>query len=256
MKRDYINLRQGDILSSTDISRTGWSYAFVLTADCDLWNDKFGKFLTIVPILSVKEYIEDVYFQEQCQREIEKLCQRFCDLPGYEIDEEFFHTYIFDTPPDVLERRYIGLGTIPILKILQQYASGNMTAIQSFLRICQMRNIKFDSKVRQSLTSMKLEYFFLNDLPGAPGLGFVAMLRLPQSFPVDSVALSRDGVPEKGQYYQAFKTGSLSDAVRYAVAQAFANVFSRIGLATNFEADRSEIISMICDAYNPDKVDA
>ncbi|CDN53930.1 Hypothetical protein RG1141_CH15870 [Neorhizobium galegae bv. officinalis bv. officinalis str. HAMBI 1141] len=256
MKGDYINLRQGDILSSLDDNLTGWRYAFVLTADCDLWNDKFGKFLTVVPILSVKEYIEEVYFQEQCQKEIEKLCQRFCDLPSYEIDEEFFHSYIFDTPTDVLEGRYEGLGRIPSLKILQQYASGKMNAVQSFRKICELRNTKFDSKIRQSLTTMKLEHFFLNDLPGAPGLGFVAMLRLPQSFPVDAVALSRNKLPEDGQHYVAFKTGSLSDAVRYAVAQAFSNVFSRIGLATNFEIDRSEIISMICEAYEVDENDA
>jgi hypothetical protein len=248
LKRDYIYLRQGDVICSSEPDVTGWKYAFILTADCDLWNNKFGKYLTIIPVINVEEYIEEVFAKDQCRNELEKLFAKFSDIPGFSIDEDFFFSHILSASSEFIEEKYSKFGSVLIFSIMQKYINEEISAVKAIEEICEVRKAKWDAKIRQSLTTMKMEHF-LNELPNAPGLGFVAMLRLPQSFSVDAVALSRDRMPENIQRFSAYKLGSLPDNIRYAVAQSFSNVYSRIGLNTSFERDREQIISMICESY-------
>lgn len=250
MRKSYTYLRQGDILRKNVGGDLKWEYVVVLTADCDIWNDKFGNYLTVIPLLTVNEYIENLYSAEQCQNEIDKICESFCSMSDFDIDEHFFHEYIFSTDVSVVEKRYGKVATIAALPFLQKFKRGELAPVDALKAVCLTKNVKWDRKLRQSLTSLKLEYFFLNDIPGGSDLGYVALLRLPQSISVDTVAFSRDDQISEADSYSVRKVGSLSDGIRFALAQAFANVFSRIGMPTSFESDKEQIIELICERYS------
>ncbi|KPF52117.1 hypothetical protein [Rhizobium sp. AAP116] len=248
-----LNLRQGDILVSTDYSETNWKYAFVLTADCDLWNQKFGNYLTVIPIVDANFYIENIYCSDQIQSEIDRICSRFCQLNGHSIDVDFFYEHIFTTDVEKLISRYPGVGSLSELPYLQDYRDGKINAIDALKGVCSVRNGSFDKRLRQALTTMRLEHFFLNELPSVPGLGFVALLRMPTIFDVRKVTLAATDMNHSCVGEFAYRGGSLSDGLRFAVAQAFANVFSRIGLETSFEQDRENIISIIVESHQSER---
>lgn len=248
-----LNLRQGDILISTDQSETNWNYAFVLTADCDLWNQKFGNHLTVIPIVNAHFYIENIYCSDQVQFEIDRICTRFCQLDGHSIDADFFYEHIFPTSLEKLVSLYPGIGNLPELPYLQGYREGKINAVEALRGVCSVRNGNFDKRLRQALTTMKLEHFFLNELPAVPGLGFIALLRMPTIFDVRKVALAAPNFPHSEVEECAYRGGSLSDGLRFAVAQAFSNVFSRIGLETSFEQDRENIITIIVESYQSER---
>jgi hypothetical protein len=54
-------VRQGDILRHYEPGNVSEAYCVVLTADCDISNDKFGDFYSVLPIVSASDYLTKIW---------------------------------------------------------------------------------------------------------------------------------------------------------------------------------------------------
>lgn len=64
-------LKQGTILEFEQGNKH--SYGILITADCDIFQNKFGKNLAFLPVISHYDYISDHWRHDQIQKEVIKI---------------------------------------------------------------------------------------------------------------------------------------------------------------------------------------
>ena len=71
-------IEQGTIISFTNNNNI--RYGIIVTADCDIYQNKYGQFLSYCPIFLLKEYIETDLHQKLCKRQLHKLFEKIKKL--------------------------------------------------------------------------------------------------------------------------------------------------------------------------------
>lgn len=60
-------IRQGTVIKFVG-KNLDESYGIIVTGNCDIANDKYGKFLSWCPIYSFEYYINNFFIQAQCRK--------------------------------------------------------------------------------------------------------------------------------------------------------------------------------------------
>ena len=68
---DAASIRQGDVLEWIDPG--AHRFGVIVTADCDIANEKFGEFLTYVPAIDLRTYLARNYLSSQVAKELTKI---------------------------------------------------------------------------------------------------------------------------------------------------------------------------------------
>lgn len=240
----------------------------ILTADCDIYNNKFGENITYLPTIALKEYIETIWAPQKYNQSIELLCEKIladvnpklqamdaaaASISFHNISDssgrlqsnviEKIATKIFDPDHPVL-------GDLSTLKKMQ----GSATSLRGYYRYLQsIHGRKVHVLLRKELIAAashrRLEYFYLNYLPDEKEIGWIVLLRDIHVLPAKRLFRREiDGTHDVsvGDLW-AFRRGRLTDDLRFALAQAFAALFSRIGLPPAFEEDRAVAFEVVAD---------
>jgi hypothetical protein len=92
------------------------------------------------------------------------------------------------------------------------------------------------------------DFFLLPELPGASGVGYVALLRFIRTVHADEVFTSDVDARVNGKPEALHRVGRLTDGIRFAVTQKLAFLFSRIGLPTHYEDACKSAAALAADA--------
>lgn len=269
-------IRQGDIFAwSNWIERDGWDqFGIIVTADCDIAQQRSSDFFTYLPILSLKSYIEQVWVKERLtklmvshQRLITDEIHRFhlrINPSALKLEAGALHRWVTESSDDhiiaalsISESKDVN----NLRKLVETYRLLAEMAIEKdptrlIAGYCQARAQKQSvvvEKIVESISrdvqsdivrNLPLECFFLSSLPQIRDLGFIVMLRYIQ--PIQQTALTTSFEVAKKEPGRAYRLGRPTPTFKYALTQRFANLFVRIGLPAEYEEWRQSVAEDAC----------
>jgi len=260
-------IRQGDILIRRDVATGQVQEALlVITADCDIKNNKYGRHLACLRILSLDDYVKIVW----AERKLEKLV--FEESKKLRAQLAKWHTRAQGTPSTLsIEaavewvRREEPNSICQALVIPEsdtkkmQKMLGRFRAALAILQMQEcslMKYVEFrvaltnqDVKAcrQEALKQAKSEplpedVFLLPGLPQVERFPCFVMLREIVGIAPDSVHFR---TMDASTNESMLRVGRLLPTFKYAVSQAFGALYSRIGLPVEYEQRRNIAIEGI-----------
>lgn len=261
-------LRQGDMLSIRWDSRsTERQLAIILTADCDIAQDKMGAHYTLVGMMGVRDYVRSMWMKREIERRAAKELSEVCVLIQRAVPESDLEPI---NPSSLLEWLDIEDPEIISKKIApQQHSDLSMRlkwlkearvhcedgrAIDKFYINMKLQKDRkkiesISKEIEASIKGMPSEYLFLPVAPDIESEGYVVVLRDIQAIPLNAV--HRSVTQEKIAYSSgpsAHRIARLSAPLKYAMTQKFALLFSRIGLASDYEDERDIAAQVLAES--------
>lgn len=249
---------QGDIIRSfpTDSSEEA-IFGLIITADCDIVQLKASDRLTYVEVVSTREYLERVWIPDQLQKFVRKQARataeglsavmRRSELP-FTLGEDQLLDWLRVRPIEAIDNAVNRTGKPLDKKLLQ-----NLNALRCALgcdsyegtiaRWRALRTILGETKERQAADLAGAlaggggfpDFFMLPELPGASGVGYIALLRFIRTVDSNEIYASEIDARVRGRPDALHRVGRLTDGIRFAITQKLAFLFSRIGLPSHFE---------------------
>jgi hypothetical protein len=266
--------RQGDIICHFDNNQKhaglpAGAAGVIITADCDIAQDKFGEFYSFLPIVSAEQYLDSFWAPSRLDHFISDACKQAADLI-HRADRRRDPNVDRLTDEQLLawieERGRKAILTAVPLKVGQETKAveAQLIIIETAMRISHRsgyiniervkdcwdlvgRTVEDRAReIKRGLAEMTQSFFLLPDLPNYNSFGHIITLRDVRSIHAEDVYRTRAAVP----YYRhqdlcMYRVGRFSDRVRFAVAQKFATLFSRIGMTTRFEGDCKAIPEIV-----------
>lgn len=257
---DADEIRQGDVIRKTD-ARTGSVIALgvVITADCDIAQEKAGGRYNWVEILPMRTYIEGPWATEQLRRLAKKRSKQVLDhlaghirrnLPGISpITHGSLIEWLRTKSPEEVIKSVSGAIPGPGDKQLRDLKIFNLAtatngAQGAFARLrsaWDLAGTSQEDQRNQIGNALKdgggfQDYFVLPELPNMDGVGFVAVLRSMGTIMSHELFLTERDARIAGQSSEFHRLGRLSDGVRFSITQKLAFLFSRIGMPTTYES--------------------
>jgi hypothetical protein len=267
---DQDGLRQGDVLKRLDKSGAQL-YGVILTADCDIAQNKSGGKITWLEIVSVRRYIEDYWSGEQLDRLSEKYGRVVRDSLNAKIrkineklaplQQNSLAEWLKSSGADEVIRSVYGdeksaeIDKVKRLLTGLSFSFGVDGFTPSFLQLTTAWNyFGIDvAKRREALANLFKssggfqDYFLLPELPNTLGYGYVVLLRSISTLSASDVFLNEVDARINDRPDAFFRLGRLHDGIRFAIAQKMAFLFSRIGMPSSYEDACEVSLSMVID---------
>jgi hypothetical protein len=277
---DQSPFRQGDVIRRDTAPENDQSakaeWGVVVTADCDIAQEKMGEFFTYLVIRSAREYVEHVWAREEISKIAERNGRIAIDLI-HRADQmrdssatpltfsELLDWARSDSSDAILDAVTINqpairkkAGTAIEVFALTDLRMGDYRTPLERLRACWTRGDRKEPEQRGLVQNalrqhqMRTEYMLTPTLPSETEIGFVVMLRDIRAIKSSELFPSRlDRRIGNGSTSSMYRIGRFSDAIRYAIAQRMANLFSRIGMTEQFESECEVAASLILDTLIP-----
>ncbi|WP_454882635.1 hypothetical protein [Sphingomonas oryzagri] len=249
---------QGDILrSASPDAKSEPSFGLIITADCDIVQSKAADRLTYVEVVTTRAYLERVWIPDQLQKYVKKQVKGAAEeltglmrRSGLELamSADQLLDWLRDRPVEAIDKAVNRTGK-PLDAKLVKTLTGLRCALgadadrKPLGQWRALRDILGEPVDRQSADLASAlaggggfpDFFLLPELPGASGLGYVALLRFIQTVHADKVFTSEVDARIQGQPEALHRVGRLTDGIRFAVTQKLAFLFSRIGLPSHYE---------------------
>lgn len=272
---DYFNtnlddepILQGDVFrvgeSCNGLFSSDEKYAVVITADCDIVNNKMGGNYTFLPIVSAKSYVEKYWMVDVFKKENQIVIKECCDKINNEKLPEKFEC--LDITPiqmmewlkykeltDIFETSGIDINHPKIRSLIDRSNILKLeTNIENYskLRAYQKRTEKsIKSEIRASLEKPRQDYYYIPEVERKDSIGKIIKLR-------DIRAVSKEFVFAKefdlristaDPTESLVRVGRFSDYLRYSITQRFASVFTKIGMPPSFESEVHESLTLITE---------
>ncbi|MFG1938241.1 hypothetical protein [Micromonospora tulbaghiae] len=264
-------IRQGDIfkfrdgLSVDDV----WQRAGVIvTADCDIANDKHGGILSYVPILSLREYLAWRVLPRIAGNRRRRVLRDLSDTVGrIEADADIepglsaravevlatvenglrdLCSYLRVVTPKDFDALAAMIGEIAVLdRVLK--SSEYDEQFRALVSTCKPTKKKSAadvllSEVRDQLRNLPGDVFFISSLDREHTEGFVAYLRLIRETRLQH--LSTSYYDKGGRGVVAHRISRLQAPYVYRLTQQMADVFASIGLPEEYEEARDSIFDL------------
>lgn len=266
---DEDDIRQGDIIKKTNAEGSGFTYGFILTADCDIAQSKAKNHYTWLEIATVKDYLERVWSYEHIEAFVKKHGRVVCDQlvaalrkksPELTaLDLEGLIAWLQASNAAAIIEVIYGQGALQealaskltALEILIK-GDGEKNQIQRLEKAYKLYDLKAEAlhaEARKALSSGGgfPDFFQVPELPNTEGYGFVVMLRHIMSADGKSIFRSQLDARITDAPNSFYRIGRFNDAIRFAISQKLSFLFSRIGMKPNFERDCSESLGIALD---------
>lgn len=266
-------IRQGDIFSLTSVApEDPPPLGIILTADCDIAQEKMGTEYTYIPIVSATYYMRYIWplahlrnvhsaCADEAAEQVYSLHKRFDSEVDKISRQDLVRWIMSDSDDKILGALHCSdtkaSETISLLFSLVRATHPSSlpmmgTPISILLHAWQARGNKTEkakrNELRNALLQMRIDTFFLNYVPSQGEIGFVVLLRHVRSIPRERVfATFQETRYANSPPPHGYRVGRLNDYLKYAIVHQFASVFLRIGLPQHYESDTEEIANMICD---------
>jgi hypothetical protein len=265
---DDEDIRQGDVLRRMPSNAAGQpAWAFVITADCDIAQEKAGDCFSYVDIVPAEHYLDRYWAPTQLRKFITKQAMPASEQlnaimrkSGLDLTlqpealMEWLRTSSVADLSAALNRtgKPFDAKLISRLEALSVAASSN----PALTRYRQVRSLMGDGP--ESVKKLLQEafdgergfpdYFLIPEMPLSEQLGFVVMLRAISSVDAAKVFSSEADARISGQRDAFHRIGRTSDRIRFAVVQKLSFLFSRIGLPTHFEDACSSAAELLAES--------
>ncbi len=257
-------LSQGDVIVWEETQDFQSKAAVVVTADCDLAKGKHWGRITVVPLVPVGNYLEEVYLPKQLALLEKELAALFAEAVHQALEVKA------DPPSDDALESLVSLDALPSTldtsarakqaHALLRHARGltkSMTSAKALDDALRLRNPGVKalsaSRIGTFLEKPPGDCMVLPQLPGlAPGL-HVAFLRAMREVRDRDIATKTSEVAPN----RAKRIGRLVPVLRYRLTQMLAQVFSDIGLPDDYEATlKDERVKFVESITQPQKEQA
>lgn len=255
---DEDEIRQGDIISRMVHSQGKKSerkWGVVVTADCDIAQNKSNNKYTWLEIVPSEEYMRYHWAPDMLRRIIKKHfnpCLEYLniqikksELGVNTLDEDGFREWLnSNTADEILST----LNCKPEQNILAKIASlkiahdrSNQSPLKLYQRVHQI--LGGNEKGLKAAMTQGLEgsggfpdFFFLPEVPPAnDGIGFVVLLRHISTLNYEELFKTEMEARVSGCSDHFHRVGRLSDPLRFSISQKMAFLYSRIGMEVSFE---------------------
>lgn len=270
--------RQGDILcpcheTATFAGLPHGSVAVIITADCDIANDKFGDFLSYLPIVPVEAYLNSFWSRSKLERIVSDACQIVTEhiyraelktnreihrLKESELLEwisergtsAIISSYEFESS----KRKFIEKQFELISTAIENGQNENLAKLMRCWKLKEIDTSQQAIEIKKGVAEITkaLSFFLVPEMPESMRFGHVITMRDVRSIHADDVYVSRRALPHHRQDDQCMhRIGRFSDQMRFAIAQRFGSLFSRIGLSEEFEADCRTLPDLVVASLIP-----
>lgn len=236
-------LSQGDVIVWEETQDFQSRAAVVVTADCDLAKSKHWGRITVVPLVPVETYLEDIFLPKQLGSLEQDLTALFAKAVHRALGKEV------DPPTDDALESLVGLDTLPTpwdtsdqarrAHALLRHARGLSRPAtfagaldEALLLRSPGTKALSASRIRTFLDNPPGDCMVLPPLPGlAPGLHVAFLRAMREVFDTDIATKTSEVAPNLAR-----RIGRLVPVLRYRLTQMLAQVFSDIGLPDEYEA--------------------
>ncbi|MFQ2384337.1 hypothetical protein [Aeromonas dhakensis] len=236
------SLKQGDLIKFTDEKDPLRKVGIVVTADCDLNNKKHANLVTLIPVVTVKDIMENYLLLEDCDKKKEQIenyafkALRIEKQSEIEINQALLRSSI-----ESMSSSDISESILTAVRIVtDQVTSISISEYKDLMDALGISTKKADALSTQIKTRGDLLI-----LPSPEKLGVInniAWVRQIWQVPLTSIALrTSETSSRKGE-----KIARLESPFRYRLTQLMAQVFSDIGLPDVEDSVQQEISG----AYN------
>jgi len=257
---DTEEVRQGDIIRKIN-ARTGEmeKLGIVITADCDIAQNKAGERYNWLEIMPMAAYIEGPWAIEQLRKLSEKRSQAIREYLNSQIRQRKPGLRVLTHESLVQWLRTKSAEEILMITTDQEHAAdskqlrhlkGFALTLSANTNSSEFRRLKeawtlFDYEEKKQQETVRSafrdgggfqDYFVLPELPRQPGLGFVVMLRSMWSLMATDLYLCEQDARIYDRPDAFHRLGRLNDGIRFSITQKLAFLFSRIGMPKTFES--------------------
>lgn len=261
------NVGQGDIIhrpGSSPDEKPRWG--FIITADCDIANDKAGSKLSYLEIVTVRDYLEYFWSAEALRklrpkvlREAATLLTKAAQMLDTNFDAlscEELLTWLGDTPPAgivaalqiPIKKQKLHLEALESVELTFAIRTEEKTALQRLRRIWAIQGSSLKAmcgRLEQALDyNQATDFHLIPEIPGSDPLGYVVLLREVSSILHAHVYASALDLQIDGSAEGYYIAGPSTDNLRYAISQKMAFLFSRIGMSEEYEG-QCEVVKQL-----------
>ncbi|MFM5680212.1 hypothetical protein ACET8V_04780 [Aeromonas veronii] len=231
------SLKQGDLIKFSDEKDPLRKVGIVVTADCDLNNKKHANLVTLIPVVTVKDIMENYLLLEDCDKKKEQIenyafkALRIEKQSDIEINQALLRSSI-----ENMSDSNISESILTAVRILTDQVIS--ISISEYINL--MNTLGISTKKADALSSQIKTRGDLLILPSPENLGVInniAWVRQIWQVPLTSIALrTSETSSRKGE-----KIARLESPFRYRLTQLMAQVFSDIGLPDVKDSVQQEI---------------
>lgn len=264
-------VRQGDVLKR--VRGDGRiTLVIVVTADCDIANEKFGEAgLACVQLDLLADHVLGEHARSLAQGQLKKRFEKAAewinkrwsqkDPENVALSEEHVRAWILASTPEEIEAEL----SLPVddkksfikresaaLRMAQNFIDAPADRYSAIDALCalQTQTTSRSAQLKSVFGTLDpkdlpLDLFYVSSVPGEAGLGFVAKLRALTFIPFDRSFTSMDAAKDAENSF--VRVGRLGPTFRHALAQQFGMLFARIGMPKTYEQDRDAAFGLIAD---------
>lgn len=256
---DDADIKQGDIIRRRSTRGDGQdAWGTILTADCDIAQNKTGDRYTWLEIIRSQHYLETHWATEQLRRIAEKHCISVCENinrllrdTGHDLADltpSSLRLWLAESTPEQIIQKIDKqksksnsalLQNVSALRISLGYESypNQLVRLQTVWTIMGRGEKAQHSAIRDAFSHDRgfPDSLLIPELPRTAGYGFVILLRSISTLPINDLYKTEIDARVDGRSNAFHRIGRFSDALRFSVAQKLAFLFSRIGMTTQFE---------------------
>ncbi|SAL06796.1 hypothetical protein AWB78_08252 [Caballeronia calidae] len=249
-------LRQGDILKIEPSGSSPWpfSLAAIINADCDMANGKHDGVIALLPIYRFTEYLQTFWLPNFIANQIEiasKTIRESCEIDESNIGElinwidSLDQHKSFDIEKFVsrfeLNRKSAQSVTVAIQRLTSAIIgrrSMSLACVRDLAPNPEDCDKYLAGQVSDAKKSLGDGHFFVTDLKGDNGVGFV--IRMRRIYSIDArrcfVSFSTLQSSKGSTKTSAFRLSRFTPHYKFKLAQIFAQQYSRIGLPNELTA--------------------
>lgn len=225
--RPDTKLRQGDLVVFRDETNEIKKRGIVVTADCDIANNKHARVATLVPILTPKAILEYYLIPEDCEKRRATIFQYACGKCGIDQEQES-EAKLAILKKHYQEGRFSNTETTLALQVI--FDDFDHIPLHTYFEL--MRAIESPVKQAPAIKSQIRNRGDLMVLPDPSRLGIggcIAWVRHIWQVKITDIAMRTSEIAER----PGERLARLDSPYRYRLTQLMAHVFSDIGLPDN-----------------------
>lgn len=258
---------QGDIIHRPSLGESDQPrWGFIVTADCDIVQDKAGARLSYLDIVTVHDYLEHVWAAEALRKlraRALKDAAAVVTKAARSLDDQFdpispddLLLWLGDaTGEEIVEALQLPVKkqkqhreALEVVELIFDLRGVHMTALQRLRRIWAIQGTgekEARARLEQALDYNKAtDFHLIPEIPKSEPLGYVVLLRELSSIHHDDLHASALDLQINGSEEGFYIAGPSTDNLRYAISQKMAFLFSRIGMTEDYES-QCEIVTRL-----------
>lgn len=261
--------QQGDILQRHAGANVGRpSLLCIITADCDLAQDKYGDRITCLEVLPASDYLQEVWSAHESKRVFDRALEKALSALNKALEEkglgqltpgELVTWVEASSPENIVSAAGINNSSAAearaALECVGVYQKTCATKPRTRLRKLwdaigwndKQRNVAIGNVLNTRFSPGDI--FFLPGPPRLKALGLVVRLRNFHAVSAEELHTSEWNARLSDMETTYYRVARLSDGVRFSLIQKMAHLFSRIGLTDDFETEAELEARMAADEF-------